>query len=82
MGPLGLEPRTNGLKVRCSNQLSYGPRAILTRGKTPATIAFFPAKQAKTTTERLRQPDLSGAQTIPKIAPKQLLWGVDQKVRF
>ena len=25
MGPLGLEPRTNGLKVRCSNQLSYGP---------------------------------------------------------
>ena len=26
MGPLGLEPRTHGLWVRCSNQLSYGPR--------------------------------------------------------
>lgn len=25
VGPLGLEPRTNGLWVRCSNQLSYGP---------------------------------------------------------
>ena len=32
MGPLGLEPRTNGLKVRCSNQLSYGPAAILPTG--------------------------------------------------
>gem|GEM_PF-6810243 len=26
VGLLGLEPRTNGLKVRCSNQLSYSPR--------------------------------------------------------
>ncbi len=51
VGPLGLEPRTNGLKVRCSNQLSYGPRAILTRGKTRATIAFFHAKQANTAIE-------------------------------
>ena len=24
VAPLGLEPRTNGLGVRCSNQLSYG----------------------------------------------------------
>jgi hypothetical protein len=24
-GPLGFEPRTRGLKVPCSNQLSYGP---------------------------------------------------------
>ena len=24
-GPLGLEPRTRGLRGRCSNQLSYGP---------------------------------------------------------
>ena len=28
VGPLGLEPRTPGLKVRCSNQLSYGPTHV------------------------------------------------------
>ncbi len=27
MGREGLEPSTNGLKVRCSNQLSYRPPA-------------------------------------------------------
>ena len=32
VGLLGLEPRTNGLKVRCSNQLSYSP------GKNPEHI--------------------------------------------
>ncbi len=31
VGLLGLEPRTNGLKVRCSNQLSYSPANILPR---------------------------------------------------
>jgi len=30
VGLLGLEPRTNGLKVRCSNQLSYSPKPNLT----------------------------------------------------
>ena len=29
MGLLGFEPRTYGLKVRCSNQLSYSPTTIL-----------------------------------------------------
>ena len=29
VGLLGLEPRTYGLKVRCSNQLSYSPTTIL-----------------------------------------------------
>ena len=28
VGLLGLEPRTNGLKVRCSNQLSYSPETL------------------------------------------------------
>ena len=37
MGPLGLEPRTNGLKVRCSNQLSYGPGKIVPEGRAGAT---------------------------------------------
>ena len=37
MGPLGLEPRTNGLKVRCSNQLSYGPTAMVPPGSPRAT---------------------------------------------
>ena len=31
VGLLGLEPRTNGLKVRCSNQLSYSPANLLPR---------------------------------------------------
>ena len=34
VGLLGLEPRTNGLKVRCSNQLSYSPETILPGLKT------------------------------------------------
>lgn len=38
VGPLGLEPRTNGLKVRCSNQLSYGPTEILQAAGRPATM--------------------------------------------
>ena len=37
MGPLGLEPRTNGLKVRCSNQLSYGPTEIVPHELRSAT---------------------------------------------
>ncbi len=37
MGPLGLEPRTNGLKVRCSNQLSYGPGQIVPQESGAAT---------------------------------------------
>ena len=36
-GPLGLEPRTRGLKGRCSNQLSYGPR-IYIRDKLNSTL--------------------------------------------
>jgi integrase len=35
VGRLGLEPRTNGLKIRCSNQLSYRPdgRASISQGR-------------------------------------------------
>jgi hypothetical protein len=31
VGPLGLEPRTPGLKGRCSNQLSYRPSLLSLR---------------------------------------------------
>ena len=37
MGLLGLEPRTYGLKVRCSNQLSYSPTTILQGAAEQAT---------------------------------------------
>jgi secondary thiamine-phosphate synthase enzyme len=44
MGPLGFEPRTNGVCVRCSNQLSYGP---LPRQGTSATGAYSPGTRAE-----------------------------------
>ena len=37
VGLLGLEPRTYGLKVRCSNQLSYSPTTILPALQNRAT---------------------------------------------
>ena len=37
VGLLGFEPRTYGLKVRCSNQLSYSPTTILQGAAEQAT---------------------------------------------
>lgn len=33
VGPVGLEPTTPGLRVRCSGQLSYGPRWNFSHGR-------------------------------------------------
>ena len=40
--PLGLEPRTRGLKVRCSNHLSYGgsPSVAMLPSSCEATRVF------------------------------------------
>lgn len=41
VGALGLEPRTFGLKVRCSDQLSYTPVGLLVSPVALATGMHF-----------------------------------------
>ena len=69
VGREGLEPSTNGLKVRCSNQLSYRPQAkpkIIARVAphdqrvTSLCVAVWPQRSSRAT--------ISAAATMPKVA--------------
>jgi len=46
VGREGLEPSTNGLKVRCSNQLSYRPAKPSIVLKQPPTVKLQNAPNA------------------------------------
>lgn len=69
-GHLGLEPRTRGLKGRCSNQLSYGP-TILEDNRNFTTFPLLLSMRVHTRLQLTRKRGM-----MPKMQVRILQWNV------